>query len=52
MIINKVIRFAKTMGMDIEELMQMPLIDVIVAVDEHKESWNKWEKELATNNEH
>lgn len=44
--LNKLIKYAKTMGMDVEELMQMTVIEAIIKIEETKKMWTALREDI------
>lgn len=44
--LNKFIKFAKSMGMDVEELMQMTVLEAILKIEETKKMWTELREDI------
>ena len=42
----KIMRYAEKMGLDIDELMEMTVLDAILLIEDTKDMWSKLKKEI------
>lgn len=46
MFLNKMIKFAEQIGMDIDELMEMTVLDAIIAIEQTRDMWAVLRKDI------
>jgi hypothetical protein len=46
MFLTKMIRFAEKIGMDVDELMEMTVLDAIMKIEETREMWATLRKDI------
>jgi hypothetical protein len=46
MFLTKMIRFAEKIGMDVDELMEMTVLDAIMKIEETRDMWSELRKEI------
>ena len=44
--IQKVLRYAEKMGLDKEELLDMTVIEALIKIEDTKDMWSKFNKEV------
>lgn len=46
MFLTKMIKFAEKIGMDVDELMEMTVLDAILKIEETRDMWSELRREI------